>query len=59
MDGNGNAIEFQKEYLLTSYSRTATQQSYTVPMQAAYIQTDSVMKAGTVAAQLTFTLTYD
>jgi hypothetical protein len=37
----------------------AMQQSYTVPMQAAYIQTDSVVKAGTVAARVTFTPSYD
>ncbi len=56
-DGNGNALKYNTQYTLTSYS-SATGGSYTIPLTARYYQTAASVTAGSANAVLTFTMTY-
>ncbi|MEN2468963.1 fimbrial protein [Burkholderia sp. GS2Y] len=56
-DNNGNALKYNTQYTLTSYSKS-TGGSYTIPLKATYYQTAASVKAGSANAVLTFTMTY-
>ncbi|HDR9756255.1 TPA: type 1 fimbrial protein [Burkholderia cepacia ATCC 25416] len=56
-DGNGNALKYNTQYTLTSYSKS-TGGSYTIPLTARYYQTAAKVTAGSANAVLTFTMTY-
>ncbi|WP_193099522.1 fimbrial protein [Burkholderia sp. Z1] len=56
-DNNGNALKYNTQYTLTSYSKS-TGGSYTIPLTARYYQTAASVKAGSANAVLTFTMTY-
>ncbi len=56
-DSSGNALKYNTQYTLTSYSKTAGG-SYTIPLTAAYYQTAATVTAGSANAVLTFTMTY-
>uniref|UniRef100_UPI00163FAB96 fimbrial protein n=1 Tax=Burkholderia gladioli TaxID=28095 RepID=UPI00163FAB96 len=56
-DGNGNALKYNTQYTLTSYSKS-TGGSYTIPLTARYYQTAAQVTAGSANAVLTFTMTY-
>ncbi|KWO55214.1 pilus assembly protein [Burkholderia territorii] len=56
-DGSGNALQYNTQYTLTSYSNS-TGGSYTIPLTAAYYQTSATVKPGSANAVLTFTMMY-
>ncbi|QXH42962.1 fimbrial protein [Pseudomonas sessilinigenes] len=56
-DGNGNALKYRTQYVLTNYNR-ATGGSYTIPLRAAYYQTGQRVTPGSANTVLTFTMNY-
>lgn len=56
-DDKGEAAGFGTSIKLNDYSKT-TGGSYTIPMQASYIQTDATVKPGTVKGKMTVLLDY-
>jgi len=56
-DSSGNALKYNTQYTLTSYS-SATGGSYTIPLTARYYQTAASVTPGSANAVLTFTMTY-
>lgn len=56
-DGSGNAILFDHDYTLSAYS-SATGGSYTIPLEATYVQTSTSITPGSANTSLEFTMTY-
>ncbi|NMK47212.1 fimbrial protein [Achromobacter sp. Bel] len=56
-DSNDTAVQYNKQYTLTAYSK-ATGGSYSIPLRAAYYQTADTVTPGSANAMLTFTMTY-
>lgn len=56
-DGNNKALKYDTPYVISAYN-TATGGSYTIPLKAAYYQTEAKVKPGSANTRLTITMTY-
>jgi major type 1 subunit fimbrin (pilin) len=59
MDANNNVLQRQTQYSLAKTGAYPFRGNYTLPLKAAYYQTDTAVTPGKADGAITFTMTYD